>query len=256
MTSPLLRGLLAVLGLVLALAPAHAAGGKAKNKRPNIIYIMADDHASAAIGAYGSWLKDVVKTPNIDKLAKDGMRFTNCVVTNSICTPSRAVMLTGLYSHKNGVLTLSDQIDVNRRHLGHLLRVAGYQTAMIGKWHLGKDPEHIPAARGFEREFSMLAAAGSHFDMTGNNDEVPDNQYTEDGRYLTKLPKGFYSTRTYTDKMIEYIGRMLRTASRSSLTLRIRRRTSRSRFPIPGCGATAANSTAGGMSFDRRVLSA
>ncbi len=132
------RLLLIVSALILALpAFSHA---QAKKKPPNIIYIMSDDHANAAIGAYGSWLKPVVKTPNLDALAKKGVRFTRSMVTNSICTPSRAAMLTGQYAHKTGVYTLNDALDANRIHLAHLLRRLGYQTALIGKWHLLTDP--------------------------------------------------------------------------------------------------------------------
>jgi arylsulfatase A-like enzyme len=112
----------------------------AKKKPPNILYIMSDDHANAAIGAYGSWLKPVVKTPNLDKLARQGTLFKNSLVTNSICTPCRAAILTSQYSHKNGVYTLSDALDKSRIHIGHLLRRLGYQTALIGKWHLQIDP--------------------------------------------------------------------------------------------------------------------
>src|SRR5205823_1908332 len=111
-----------------------------KKKPPNIIYIMSDDHANAAIGAYGSWLKPVVKTPNLDKLAKSGMLFKQSMVTNSICTPSRAAILTSQYSHKNGVYTLNDALPKATIHIGHLLRMLGYQTGIIGKWHLQIDP--------------------------------------------------------------------------------------------------------------------
>ena len=133
--------LVALITLFVSVHQARATGGKKKSKRPNILFIMADDHASAAISCYDSWLKKVAPTPNLDRLAKQGVRFTNCVVTNSICTPSRAAMLTGQYSHKNGVYTLADKMDVTRRHLAHFLRDAGYQTAIIGKWHLGTDPQ-------------------------------------------------------------------------------------------------------------------
>ena len=109
-------------------------------KQPNILYIMSDDHANAAIGAYNSWLKKVVRTPHLDRLARQGIRFNSSLVTNSICTPSRAAMLTGQYSHKNGVYTLNDNMDPKRVHLAHLLRALGYQTALVGKWHLGTDP--------------------------------------------------------------------------------------------------------------------
>src|SRR3954447_7463594 len=128
-----------IASLLVAFALPTFAHAQPK-KKPNIIYIMSDDHANAAIGAYGSWLQKVVKTPNLDKLARQGTRFTNSVVTNSICTPSRAAILTSQYSHKNGVYTLADALDPARIHLGHLLRMAGYQTAMIGKWHLQIDP--------------------------------------------------------------------------------------------------------------------
>lgn len=128
-----------MIGLMLAFPSFAHANGKPK-KKPNIIYIMSDDHANAAIGAYGSWLKPVVKTPNLDKLAKKGMLFKNSLVTNSICTPSRAAMLTSQYSHKNGVFTLADPLPKSTTHIAHLLRALGYQTGLIGKWHLAIDP--------------------------------------------------------------------------------------------------------------------
>ena len=105
-------------------------------ERPNILFIMTDDHASHAISAYGSKLN---QTPHLDRLAKEGMLFRNCFVTNSICTPSRATLLTGKYSHINGV-PVFNRFDGNQQTVSKLLQKAGYHTGMIGKWHLGSDP--------------------------------------------------------------------------------------------------------------------
>ncbi|WP_430812243.1 MULTISPECIES: sulfatase family protein [unclassified Carboxylicivirga] len=110
-------------------------------QQPNIIFIMSDDHATNAISAYGSHLAEVAPTPNIDRLAKEGVLLTNCYANNSICTPSRASILTGQYSHTNGVRTLSDQLDTATVHIAHHLRRGGYRTALIGKWHLHSEPQ-------------------------------------------------------------------------------------------------------------------
>jgi arylsulfatase A-like enzyme len=130
------------LSLLLALA--------APVERPNILFVFTDDHASHAISAYGSKINT---TPNIDRLAREGMLFRNCFCTNSICSPSRAVILTGKHSHLNGVLDNRQAFDGKQEHLGKLFTEGGYQTALIGKWHLKSDPT------GFQH-WAVLTAGG------------------------------------------------------------------------------------------------
>lgn len=115
------------------------------SKKPNIIFIMSDDHAAHAMSCYGSKIN---KTPNLDRIADGGMRFDNCFCNNSICTPSRATILTGTYNHINGVTTLATPMDNRLQTFPKLLQNNGYQTAVFGKWHLGVGPEHCPA--GFD----------------------------------------------------------------------------------------------------------
>ena len=104
-------------------------------KQPNILFIFSDDHAYQAISAYGS---NRNQTPNLDRLANEGMRFDRAFVTNSICAPSRAVVLTGKHSHLNGQLTNKETFDGSQQTFPKLLQKAGYQTALFGKWHLKK----------------------------------------------------------------------------------------------------------------------
>jgi len=137
------------LGLLsLAVAPSRAA----EPVRPNLLFIFSDDHAEHAISAYGS---KVNQTPHLDRLAKEGVRFRNSFVVNSICTPSRATLITGQYAHLNGV-PVFNRFDGTRDHVAKRLRAGGYHTGMIGKWHLGSDPT------GFDR-WIVLPGQGAYW---------------------------------------------------------------------------------------------
>jgi arylsulfatase A-like enzyme len=145
-------------------------------QQPNIIFIMSDDHAAPAISAYAGFLSGVAKTPYLDRLAKEGMRFDNCFCTNSICTPSRATILTGKYSHKNACLTLSDRFDGTQQTFPKLLQAAGYHTGMVGKWHLKTEPT------GFDY-WNVLPGQGDYFDP-----EMKEmGQMKQHGGYVTDV---------------------------------------------------------------------
>lgn len=177
-----LPALLATPLLSLA-GPAQAAPPE-KSSRPNILFIMSDDHAAHAIGSYGS---KVNQTPNIDRLAKEGMRFANAFCTNAICGPSRAVILTGKYSHLNGFRTNTrEKFDGAQPHVAKMLQTAGYQTAIIGKWHLVSEPT------GFDH-WEILPGQGRYIDPV----------FIGPGGAKT-VAKG-YVTDITTDKTIDYL---------------------------------------------------
>jgi len=145
-------------------------------KSPNILFIMADDHAAKAISCYGGGIN---KTPNIDRIAENGVRLDHCYVTNSICTPSRAAILTGTYNHVNCVTTLDTPLNNRMPNVAKHLRAGGYQTAMIGKWHLGEGPRHEPTGFDF---WSVLPGQGDYFDpfMIEMGKEIEAPGYTTD----------------------------------------------------------------------------
>lgn len=149
-------GLIA-LSLTVLLSPcAQAINSLAKDK-VNVIFIMSDDHAAHAIGAYGSRLAALNPTPNIDKLASEGTVYKNAFVTNSICTPSRASIITGQYGNTNGVYDLFGRITPEQQYLPQEMKQAGYETAMIGKWHLKEEP-------GAFDYYKVLDQQGLYFD--------------------------------------------------------------------------------------------
>ena len=140
---------------------------------PNILFVMTDDHGYQAISCYGSRIN---QTPQIDRLARDGVRFTRSFCTNAICAPSRAVLLTGKYSHRNGVIDNSVVFDGSQQTFPRLLRQAGYETALFGKWHLKSDPT------GFDY-WNILPGQGNYY----NPDFIEMGRKTTRSGYVTDL---------------------------------------------------------------------
>lgn len=171
------RSVCAGWGALLLAAFMMLAGANARAsdqaERPNILYIMSDDHAAHAISCYGSAINT---TPHIDRLAAGGMRFTNCFVTNSLCCPSRAAILTGTFSHVNGVPNLSTPLPLDRETFAGLMQEAGYQTAIVGKWHLHRDPT------GFDH-WDILPGQGAYH----NPEFIVNGRKTANTGYVTDL---------------------------------------------------------------------
>lgn len=167
-------------------------------KTPNIIYIMSDDHASQAVSAYGGILANILPTPNIDRIANEGVKMTNCFVTNSISTPSRGAIITGQYSQKNGVYTLSDKLDPDHPNVAKHLQKSGYQTAIIGKWHLGTEPT------GFDY-YNVLPGQGRYH----NPMLIEKGSWGEDKFKEPRIGKEYegHSTDVITDQAIGFMER-------------------------------------------------
>ncbi|WP_430817229.1 sulfatase family protein [Carboxylicivirga sp. RSCT41] len=171
--------------LIVACQPAEKK--KTKKTKPNIVFIFSDDHAYQAISAYGGILKDYAPTPNIDRIATDGMLFNRCLVTNSICGPSRATILSGKYGHLNGFVSNEGgtKFDGSQITFPKLLQESGYKTGIVGKWHLGSDPT------GFDY-WEVLPGQGSYYNPVF---KTAAGEHTETG-YVTEL---------ITEKAINYM---------------------------------------------------
>ena len=164
------------------LVSLFAFSGKSK---PNFVVVLVDDHAFEAISAYGTYLQDFAKTPAIDRLAAEGMRFDNFTCANSICSPSRASILTGQYSHKNGVTGLNGSINDDSPQYPEALNKAGYQTWLVGKWHLKSQP------KGYDKHM-VVKGQGKYFDPVFNGSE---GTWARTG----------YSTDVYTDIAMDWL---------------------------------------------------
>lgn len=177
----------AALSCIAATTQAQQKAAAA-TQRPNIVYIMCDDHAFQCISAYGSSISKLAPTPNIDRIAERGMRFDRAFVENSLSTPSRACLMTGLYSNQNGQRQLGEGIDTTRTFFTEQLQQAGYQTAVVGKWHMGCDP------KGFDY-YHIYNDQGQYYN--------PQYRGTDtDGKYIVE--EG-YSTDLTTDHALSFI---------------------------------------------------
>lgn len=195
------------------LLPALASLAHAEAARPNIVLILADDLGFSDIGAYGS----EIQTPSLDALAASGMSFTN-YHTAASCAPTRAMLLTGVDSHKNGVPNIPESIPPE--HQAHenyrgvlsrnvvtvasLLQDAGYHTYMAGKWHLGKAPDELPYRRGFSRTITMADTGADNWEQKPYIPIYKKANWFADGEETT-LPNDFYSSEFLVNKTIEFI---------------------------------------------------
>ena len=192
-------GVAAPLVLLLAAGCAPVADDEAP-PRPNILLIVADDLGYTDLGAFGG----EIRTPNLDALASEGLSFTQ-FHTAPQCAPTRAMLLSGNNNHVAGAdpnspsATLSDRVVPFPR----LLRDAGYRTLMVGKWHLGSEPDAGPVSAGFERSFALAHGAANHFNAVGM--DAAGSLYTEDGA-VVEYPEGAFTTDLFTDRLIELIG--------------------------------------------------
>ncbi|MGI9427329.1 MAG: sulfatase family protein [Bythopirellula sp.] len=173
-----------VLGMLLA---GHSADCCAESQRPNILFIFTDDHCTQALSAYDP---ERITTPNLDRIANEGMLFNRCYVTNSICGPSRAVIQTGKYSHLNGFVRNGNRFDGSQQTFPKLLQGAGYQTAVIGKWHLGTAPQ------GYDY-FEVLKGQGPYYNP-------PMRHGDAQGEHGTRKHTG-YTTDIITDLSLEWL---------------------------------------------------
>ena len=206
---------------LIALAVATAAAGLAESRkareagnRPNFLVIVADDMGYSDVGAFGG----EIDTPNLDALAARGMRFTG-FHTSPTCSPTRALLLTGLDNHEAGLGNMAEALAPAQRGqpgyegylrpdtatLAELFGDAGYRTLLSGKWHLGLAPDQDPSRRGFQASFTMLQASHNHFGRQIATDPAQGFVYREDGRTLASLPQDFYSSDYFTTKLIDQL---------------------------------------------------
>ncbi|MEM1397300.1 MAG: sulfatase-like hydrolase/transferase, partial [Pseudomonadota bacterium] len=185
----------------------------ATETQPNFLIVVADDLGWSDIGAFGG----EIKTPTLDALAARGMMMTSFYVAPT-CSPTRSMLMTGTDNHAAGVGAMSGiqapnqttrnyaaQLHGDVVTIAEALKPHGYQTLMSGKWHLAVDETQYPNRRGFDRSFALLPGGGSHFADRKSISPTEIPEYIEDGEPVEKLPGDFYSSISYTDKMLDYL---------------------------------------------------
>ena len=192
---------------------AHSAASEVvASPRPNFLIIIADDLGFSDLGAFGG----EIATPNLDALARQGVRFTG-FHTAPTCSPTRSALLTGTTHHRAGLGSMAEQLAPNQKgqpgYEGYLrhdiaslperLRAGGYRTVFSGKWHLGLAPDQDPHARGFDHSFALLQGAHNHFGRGLATDPTKGFTYTRNGAILSALPEGFYSSDAFADHLVE-----------------------------------------------------
>lgn len=210
-----LRATAAILAIITTCGLSVSIAADRPQDKPNILLVVADDLGYSDLGCFGG----EIHTPNLDALAARGLRATDFYVAPS-CSPTRSMLLGGTDNHLAGIGNMAEWTGPSQRgrpgYEGHLntrvvtvasvLRAAGYHTYMAGKWHLGEKPDQWPAARGFERDLTLLPGAGSHWsDMLGLLPSEPKVTYTRNGERVQELPADYYSSKDLTDFIIQNI---------------------------------------------------
>ena len=203
-----------LIGAMPAIALGQPDNSDPRGERPNILLIVADDLGYTDIGAFGG----EIDTPNLDRLAAEGLRLSNFHVLPT-CAPTRAVLLTGVDNHRAGIgsqaITAEQEgkpgyegyLNSSVATLPEVLGAAGYRTYHTGKWHLGHEESHGPHARGFDETFTLLAGGASHFADAAPLRPGSVATYLRNGRRAESLPDDFYSSRHYTDLLLEWMER-------------------------------------------------
>jgi arylsulfatase A-like enzyme len=199
--------LAALMGPAVLVGPAHAATQAGKNRPPNVVVIFVDDLGYADLSCYGA---KKIKTPNLDRMAKQGVRFTSFYVAQPVCSASRAAILTGMYSNRVGILgalgpASKQGLGKDQHTIAELLKTVNYATCIIGKWHLGHLPEHLPTKHGFDEYYGLPYSN----DMWPKHPttKFPDLPLIEGDKVIATNPDQSKLTTTYTEKAVDFITR-------------------------------------------------